>query len=267
MPYAHSFRNDDLEFCLEFLGHGPVCLSSPAALIVGGDGDAVAWGFGKANVSGDNRGEHLSGEMPPDFFRNLCAEVGSSVVHGQGNGENLQPGIEPLFYHPQSAHQIGQALQRKILALHRDQNRIGGAKTVQGEHFQRWGAIDEDDIILVFYGVQRFLQPVFPVVGTDQLHGRTGKVCRGGQDITEFGMDDGIGAIVPADVQIVDGATKLALSVKTVDENNDVEIGDNDAASSFDVHISGIAADNKKPMIINLGAIIGLVLGILNLFI
>lgn len=74
-------------------------------------------------------------------------------------------------------------------------------------------------------------------------------------DLT-IGSADGISATVPQDVKIADGATSLDLSVKTVDTDSNISLGDGETAKSLDVHISGVASDNTTPMMINLGKLL-----------
>ena len=71
-----------------------------------------------------------------------------------------------------------------------------------------------------------------------------------------IGSLNGVGATVPADVKIAEGATSLDLTMKMVEADGNLGLGEGDDATSFDVHISGIAADNTKPMIVNLGPVL-----------
>lgn len=84
---------------------------------------------------------------------------------------------------------------------------------------------------------------------TNLLHGALAS------DVT-VGAAGGINAIVPADVKIEDGATKLGLSVNAVDVDSNITLGDGEFAKTYDVHISGVAEDNVVPMTINLGNIL-----------
>ena len=68
-----------------------------------------------------------------------------------------------------------------------------------------------------------------------------------------IGTSDGINATIPQDVKIAEGATKLDLTVKTVDVDSNISLGEGESAKSLDVHIDGISPDNTKPMTINLG--------------
>ena len=68
-----------------------------------------------------------------------------------------------------------------------------------------------------------------------------------------IGTADGINAIVPANVKVADGATKLDLTVKAMDTESNITIGDGESAKTLDVHIDGIAANNTQPIVVNLG--------------
>ena len=66
---------------------------------------------------------------------------------------------------------------------------------------------------------------------------------------------EGINATVPANVKLADGATSLDLSVKAVETDANITVGEGLAAKSLDVHIDGVSADNTTPIIVNLGSI------------
>lgn len=73
-----------------------------------------------------------------------------------------------------------------------------------------------------------------------------------------IGGEDGVGAILPADVKVAEGASALSLSVKKAETGSEINLGEGDVAHSLDVHIDGIAADNTVPMIVNLGAVLAI---------
>ncbi len=66
---------------------------------------------------------------------------------------------------------------------------------------------------------------------------------------------EGINATIPANVKLADGATSLDLTVQAVETDANITVGEGLDARSLDVHIAGVAADNKVPMIVNLGSI------------
>ena len=70
-------------------------------------------------------------------------------------------------------------------------------------------------------------------------------------DVFIGGGEDGVAAMIPADVKVEAGASSLSLSIKKVEE----ETLEN-TLSNLDVHVSGIALDNTTPMTVMLGAIL-----------
>ena len=76
-----------------------------------------------------------------------------------------------------------------------------------------------------------------------------------------IGGNNGVGAVIPADVKVAEGATSLELTMKKVDNDGNLNIGEGENATSFDVHIAGIATDNEKPMRVDLGAVLEAGLG------
>ena len=130
----------------------------------------------KADVSRDDRCEHLAGEVLAHLLSHLGGEVGAPVKHGQGYAKNLQPGIHTFFHHPQSAHKITETLQREVFALHRHQDSIGGAQAVQRQQFQGRGAVDENEVIFLLCPEQRLFQLTLPMLRPNQLHCRARKV-------------------------------------------------------------------------------------------
>ena len=67
---------------------------------------------------------------------------------------------------------------------------------------------------------------------------------------------DKISATLPEGVKIADNATTLNLTVESTETDANLSLGEDASARGFDVHISGIAADNTQPMIVNLGAVL-----------
>ena len=95
-------------------------------------------------------------------------------------------------------HEIGQAFERVVLALHRDQHRVGGAQAVERQQRQRRRAIEQDEIVFgrdlvdrrahlrQRFG-QRVLQPRLALGQVDQLDFRAGELAIGGHEIEAAG--------------------------------------------------------------------------------
>ena len=104
--------------------------------------------------------------------------------------------------------------------------------------------------------------PVEDLVDPDQIFAAVTEISQSAliygmlaKNIT-IGEADGVGAIIPASVKIEKGITTLSLSIKNIETGSEIVLGAGESAKSLDVHVNGVAKDNKIPMIVNLGAIL-----------
>ena len=67
--------------------------------------------------------------------------------------------------------------------------------------------------------------------------------------------NDAVYAILPAGVKLADGVTELKFTGKSVENGENIILGEGDSVKSYDIHIEGIHADNQKPITVHLGAI------------
>lgn len=85
------------------------------------------------------------------------------------------------------------------------------------------------------------------------------------EDVELSKLGQSISATVPAGVKLEEGTTKLTLTVKAKnDSDSNVETEEDEVLKPFDVHIEGVAADNTKPIIINMGEIMPIGMNIGN---
>ncbi|MBQ3529426.1 MAG: hypothetical protein IJA47_02915 [Oscillospiraceae bacterium] len=88
---------------------------------------------------------------------------------------------------------------------------------------------------------------------TKQVNAVDGKVPAGGVTLT----GNGISAFVPGGIQMADGADALTLSVTPMEHTtSDITVVNNEILIPVDVHISGIAAGNTTPIVIDLGEVL-----------
>ncbi|MNX38234.1 hypothetical protein D3C86_685680 [compost metagenome] len=84
--------------------------------------------------------------------------------------------------------QIGQAFQREVLTLHRNDHAMGGSQAVECQQRQcRW-AIDQHKIVLARDGVDRPLQLALAFFHLHQVNLGAGEFAVGGQDIVATGL-------------------------------------------------------------------------------
>ena len=88
---------------------------------------------------------------------------------------------------------------------------------------------------------------------TTQVNAADGKVPADGVTMT----GNGISAFVPGGIQMADGADALTLSVTPMKRTtSDITVVNNEILIPVDVHISGIAAGNTTPIVIDLGEVL-----------
>ena len=81
--------------------------------------------------------EDLAVEVPAHLVGHLLGEVLARVDHGQHDALDAQPGVQRFADQADRALQIGQPLERVVLALQRHQHGVGGGQRVQRQQAQR----------------------------------------------------------------------------------------------------------------------------------
>ena len=151
----------------------------------------MAGRLGQTDVARNDRREDLAGKVPPHLLCHLIGEIRAAVVHRQQHAEHADAWVQPPLDGAQRGHQVAQALQREIFALHGDQHAVRRAQGVERQQLQRGRAVDEDIVVFVLELLQRVFQTEFALLQLDQLHARAREVGAGGDDVAEVGVDDG----------------------------------------------------------------------------
>ena len=79
-----------------------------------------------------------------DVLRDLLAEVRALVVHRQQDAGDVERGVERGADPAQRGDEIGEPLEREVLAVERNQHRVGGDERVQRQQAERRRRVDED---------------------------------------------------------------------------------------------------------------------------
>src|SRR5258705_6760651 len=141
----------------EFLCEIKVGFRSLAADVVEHDRFAEARSFAELDVSGHDRFEDLFPEMFLDVLHDLAREVGSIVVHGQEDPFHHEARIQGSTDSFQGIDELRDPFESQILALDRDQNRLGRDEGVDGEQSQIRGAVQQNVVVRfrqLFYSLQ-----------------------------------------------------------------------------------------------------------------
>ena len=143
----------------------------------------------------------------------IVGQADARIVHGPQQPLDLQRRVEQLADALDAVHQVGQPLQRVVLALHGDDHAVGGGQRVDGEHRQRRRAVDEDVVVVLADRRQRVAQAIFLHVHFQQHHFRGGQVAVGRQQLVAavFGELHGLGEVALAGEHVVDGVLQVVL--------------------------------------------------------
>ena len=85
--------------------------------------------------------------MGDELGRDLIGQVVARVVHGAQDAFDAQAGVATLAYLFDGVEQRGQAFERVILALDRNQHAMRRDQGVEREHVERGRAVDDDQLI------------------------------------------------------------------------------------------------------------------------
>lgn len=106
--------------------------------------------FGEADVSRNDRRENLRAEETSQVGGDLARERGALIVHGEQDAFNSERGIERPANTHQSVKQFGDAFERVILALDRNEDGVAGHEGVERQKIQRGRAINDKEMVIFF---------------------------------------------------------------------------------------------------------------------
>ena len=141
---------------------------------------AVARRFAEAHVARDDGVEHLLLEELAHVARDLLPQVRPLVVHRQQHALDVEGRVEHGAHAPERADEIGEALEREVLAVQRNQHRVGGDERVEREQAERRRAVDEDVVEAVAERRDDAAQARFAREHRDQFDLGAGEVAVGG---------------------------------------------------------------------------------------
>ena len=81
--------------------------------------------------------------------RDLLAEIRALVEHRQQHALDVERRIERGAHAAHRADEIGEPFEREVLAVQRNQHRVGGDERVQRQQAKRRRTVDEDVVVFV----------------------------------------------------------------------------------------------------------------------
>ena len=164
-------------------------------------------GLGEADGAPHDGVEDLVAEDLQHTGEHLAGVHGAAVEHGGQHAEDAQLGVEPVDDLVDRVGQQGDAAQREVLALQRDDDAVGGGERVDGEQPEGGRAVDEDEVVALAQRVEDALEGLLAGDLADELHlgGRQVDVGRHEVHAGHIGrQDDVVDVVLGAQQQVVD---------------------------------------------------------------
>ena len=195
----------------EFLGEDAVVGGAGGGGGVLEDGVAEGGGFGELDVSadagaeddgvGDGVGGALGlGEEVFDFVDDFGGEFGGGFVLAEEDAGDVEGGVEGLADHGDGVEEFFHALECEELGLEWDDDFGGVDEGVEGEEAEAWGAVDEDEVGVDFFGslpAGHFFEEGFAGDDGDEFYFCGGEFGVGGGDeefaVVGFDLFEGFG--------------------------------------------------------------------------
>ena len=124
----------------------------------------MAWSLGQPHIPGDDGLEDLMSEEAAQISRYLFGERRSVVIHCKKHAFDLEPRVDRPSDPHMRVEELGDAFNRQILTLNRDQYRVGGSQGIQGQQVERRRTVNDDEGVFVEERPDRFLEPVLTAV-------------------------------------------------------------------------------------------------------
>ena len=130
----------------------------------------MAGRLGYAHIAWYARFIHGVAEEFLHLRRYFFGEVRAAVEHRQHDTLDAELRVELLFCQAEGGHQVCDALQGVILALHGYQQAVRRREGVHRQQFQRGRAVDEYVVIALLRAQQRRFEDELAVFHVHQLH-------------------------------------------------------------------------------------------------
>src|SRR4051812_42501578 len=114
-----------------FAGEREVRLGASGLHVVQHDRHPVTRRLAETDVARDHGSEHFFLEEAAHIGRHLLAEIGPLIEHRQQHALDVEGGIQRGAHAAHGADQIGQAIEREVFTMQRDQYGIGGDESIQ----------------------------------------------------------------------------------------------------------------------------------------
>jgi hypothetical protein len=127
--------------------------------------------------------------MGAEILTDLLAEAGAGVVHRQNNSENREGGIViPLLDPLDQAENLSDTFEGKVLALHRNEDFVGGDESTGHKEPDAGWAIEDDEIEsgILAEGCEGIADTEKGVLDSGEFHFCSRQIHLGGENLEVF---------------------------------------------------------------------------------
>ena len=107
--------------------------------------------------------------MRLELLAHLLLQGDARVEHHPQHADDLQVGVEVGVHLLDCVDQIGQPLQREVLALHRHDHAVCAAQAIEREQAKLGGQSMSDQVVLACHCVERRMQALVAPLKANQL--------------------------------------------------------------------------------------------------
>ena len=164
------------------------------------------------HVTLDNGLEHQLLEVTFHLVINLVGQAQTRIVHGEQEAFYLELRIHARLHYLYRVEELADALQGEVLALHGDDDAIGGSQGVDRDEAKAGAAVDEDVVVVLHDGLQQIPQDALLVLEVEQLYLCAHQVDVRRNDVEPFDVCSiyNVADVHLSKQSIVDGVLNLA---------------------------------------------------------
>jgi hypothetical protein len=177
----------------------------------------VAGSFAEPDIPRDDRVVDALEEKCADVSRHLLAQIGALVVHGHQDAGDVERWVEGGADAAQRGNEIGKPFEGEVLAVQRNQYRVGGDECVERQEPQRRWGVDEDVIEVGPKPLEQEAKPILAMGNRHQIDLSAGEipVRRNQREALDAGPEDEVrGRVDISGEGLVDSACRCGLSLE-----------------------------------------------------
>ena len=179
-------------------------LRDPVVMI---DGLAEARRFGETHGPRNRRFQDLVAVVLLDLPEHFGREGQASVVHRDEDAQNGEGRVVQILYAADRQHELDQALEREVFALHRDEHAVRRGQGVHRKQGEGRRAVDQDEVVRAAALFEKRGETPLPAGNVEELDLRPRKIQIGRDEgeILKGGLHDAFRRVRAVDENVVGG--------------------------------------------------------------